>query len=1407
MRFLLVTLLYLLGCTVNGLLMAQEKPKEYNFSYLTINNGLCDNSIRAIHKDRNSFMWFGTANGLDRYDGYEVKHYSAGSVLPQQFIESNYINDISEDELQSLWVASDAGIFRIDLQQENIAFYKEYEGLNKEILSTPVQSIFVDEFQNLWIGTNDCLAYVKLNREREITKIEILKQGVSANTFTRHGNDVWVGGKNLLLRYNAAAREKYHEIPFTSNLDFSQVTINALFSFGDYLWIGSQSGLFCLNTKKDQGTHYQHNPADQHSISSNFIMDIDKNDSGDIVVATRNGVNIFQRDEHFVQYGDESGQKSLNNTIINKIFVDEDNCIWAGTDFGGVNIMVPKYIHFTHTLQTFENGIPFIISCVLEDREGNLLAGMVDGGLAIRKKDEDNFSFHRHRPNDPASLSHNHITDIVQDFKGDYWISTVGGGLDKLSAHNLHQPMFEHYTTENSGLLSNEIHDLYLDSVRNSIWICSSKHIQMYDFTTGRINRLPYYTRSKEIPDHMHTIFIDSQSRLWIGGNGVYIIDLKDYRNGYECIYYKHKLDDPLSKINEKITCIIETRDHEIYLGSMGNGIYQLDKNNSSIDTYSFINYAARSGLSDSSIASLTEDENGNIWIGTLRGIYLFNGYTKRGIKFDEKDGLQVQQFYKKSGCITADHQIILGSTNGLVSFNPLINLPKKKDRRVTLTSFQLNGQEMIPYLHQKNLSTSITQTKELHLYPPHNSFELAFSSLDYTVQDKVFYFHRIQELGEKANVGLSKRNARYTNLSAGKYTFEVWCTNYDNAWSPERTFLTIVVHPRFYQTTWFSLLVVFLCITIFFYMLYSYTQRQRNIQKLLKAKIEERTSALIHSIAELEHSQSDIIEKNEQLQLQNGEINKQKNEIYEMSLQMEKLNKEKISYFTNVAHEFKTPLTLILGPTDQLIKQTPKTEDKENLEMINRNANYLLSMVNQLIDLQKLDTKNLALDSLYFDLSQLLNQTASDFSNLMQIRQIHLATGYRLQHTHIVSDREKIHKILYNLLSNAVKYTPEKGTITLHACQFTDGAGDMMQYLSVTNSGSVIEEKEREKIFDRYYRIPDQYGITPHGQSSTGIGLHIVKELVALLNGTITVKSTPKTGVSFRFLFPISITKTVPEEAQEVQSTASKEDIISPFIPIDQDKPNLLLVEDNPDMRKYIKKMLSQKFNVAEANNGETGYEAARNILPDFIVSDLMMPVVDGAGLCRKIRDNMELCHIPFLLLTANSSESAYIESYANGTDGYITKPFEESVLMAQIDAIMKNRDLRQKKFMEAEMNLSVLEVGQSDQQFMKEVMQVIEKNYTDSNFGVKELITQLNMSYTLIYKKFVSLTGVPPVRFLLLYRLKIARMILEKNKNNNIIVSEIAYRVGFNDPKYFTRCFVKQYNMTPSSIINQEA
>lgn len=687
----------LFGLLLLTQVQAQTDAAAYNYSFLTINEGLCDNYIRAIHKDSRGFMWIGTSNGLERYDGYELRTYSSSSVHPNQFIESNYIFDIAEDTSQYLWVASDAGIMRINLQKEEISFLKEYKGDNYGIISSPVQTIYIDEAQNLVIGKSDCLAYVILNSERNIEEVKVLKNEVDIRTIVKHENEIWAGGKNHLLRYVKGRLGGYAQIQLPSTLDFSNKTINTLFSLEDLLWIGTRDGLYCTKNDGSYFVKYQHNPDDYNSLSSNYVTDISRIESGEIIVATWNGVNILKDEESFLKINKLGEGYSLNDNVINRLFVDEQNGIWVGSVYGGLNILYPQKIRFSHSLQADFNQRPLVISSVLEDNNGNLLVGIVDRGLAVKLRGKEFFNFYYHQDGNPSSLSNNNVSDIVQDLNGDYWISTIGGGLNKLKRDDLLNPSFAHYTIENSGLLSEEIRDLELDTLRSCLWICSGSNIQILDLPTEAISQFQFYTQTNLALDRMNTIFVDSESRLWVGGNGVYIADLKERKEVYEFVCVEHKLDDPDSKIKEKITCIIETKDGAIYLGSMGNGLYELEQISSN-EAYTFRNYSKRSGLPDISVSGLVEDFNGNIWISTIRGVYCFNTTSKRAVKFDEEDGLPVQQFSKRAACATGVNAIVLGTANGLISFYPMTFPIKTEERKVALTGLYRNGVEMIPF-------------------------------------------------------------------------------------------------------------------------------------------------------------------------------------------------------------------------------------------------------------------------------------------------------------------------------------------------------------------------------------------------------------------------------------------------------------------------------------------------------------------------------------------------------------------------------------------------------------------------------------------------------------------------------------------------------------------------------------
>lgn len=1385
-----------------GHLVAQGNSSSYNYRYLTIRNGLCDNTIRAIHKDRDSFMWFGTSNGLDRYDGYEFKHYSVSSKLPDQFIESNYINDIVEDSSGHLWIATEAGVMYIDLLHDNIEAYRTYEGKYKEVLHTPVQTLHIDAFDNLWIGKNDCVAYIRMDEERTIKDIQIMRSDVNIRSFVQHGNEVWACGDGCLLRFAHSGAEHYAHIPLSGQLDFSRMLLTSAYSSGDSLWLASQNGLYCLNTH-DFSLKGHHSALDRKGkLSSDFVTDITQNASGELIVGTRKGINILRKDGQIYTYSRTDGLLALNDDFISSVFVDEEGSIWAGTDFGGVNIMSPSRISFSYSLRGYETGTPNVVSSVCEDKEGNVLVGMVDGGLAIKLKGRSDFTFYRHDVRNIKSLAHDNVSRVLQDAEGDYWIATVGGGIDKLSKERLASPVFEHYNTSNTTLPSNNIYDIALDTLRNSLWICSNDYVHTLSLSTGMISQLRYYTHTGEELHNMNTIFVDSRSRLWIGGNGVAVIDLENSQGGYECFYYRYKLDNPESRIGEKITCIFETNKHEVYLGSLGNGIYQLEPE-SRPDNCRFVNYNVRCGLSDTSIATILDDEKGNLWISTLKGIYFFDNVTKRAFKFDQEDGLLVPQFYRRSGCKSVNHSMWLGTTDGLVKFNAVKAFEESSQRRVVLTGITCEGQQLYSFRNPDNLPLSIVAAEEVHLYPPQRSLEISFSCLDYLEPEKVFYAYRIQGLDKAANIGLMKRNAKYTNLSPGTYTLEIRCTNRDNTWSSERKYLRIVVHPPFYETTWFYLLVLLVVASVLLYGVYWYNARQKDIQLLLKRKIDERTHELHATIAELTDSRETIIQQNEQLHVQNEEIGKQRDEILAMSRQMENINREKLSYFTNMAHEFKTPLTLIQGPAKQLAEQMTMKDQQEEAQIILRNAKYLLSLVDQLIDLRKLDTRNFTLNFTQFNFREFLTAVITDFSAWMKEHHIAFELHCRMKSDAISSDRENLHKILFNLLSNAVKYTPDKGRITLSVCQFQSREGVMMQYISVTNTGSYIAPEDAARIFDRFYRgDSSRQGLT-YGQSSTGIGLHIVKEIVTLLGGTVKVSSSKSGGVSFRLCFPVTLVETEFAErttgSLEVPPLPEKPEA---FLPLSKDKPLLLLVEDNPDMRRYIRNMLQSVYNVAEAENGEQGYEIARRLVPDLILSDLMMPVCDGMELCRKVRADHLLGHVPFVLLTANSEEKVQEESFEYGADGYVTKPFSKRLLMARLKAVLKNREVQRVKTKEHELPADWAEVGQPDKNFMNEVVSLLEQHYANPDFGVKELTDKLNLSYAVIYKKLVSLTGLSPVRFITMYRLRRAKTLLE-NSSSNVAVSEIAYRVGFNDPKYFTRVFVKQYGQTPSEMV----
>ena len=575
----------------------------------------------------------------------------------------------------------------------------------------------------------------------------------------------------------------------------------------------------------------------------------------------------------------------------------------------------------------------------------------------------------------------------------------------------------------------------------------------------------------------------------------------------------------------------------------------------------------------------------------------------------------------------------------------------------------------------------------------------------------------------------------------------------------------------------------------------YQALKRQQN---LLHQMVEERTSELEEQKKLLSNQTQELSEQNKLLKDQNEKITAQKNQILEMSRKVEELTVDKLAFFTNITHEFRTPLTLIVGPIERALKLSYNPQVIEQLHLVERNSKYLLSLVNQLMDFRKVEEGRIKIATNYGNLKEFMLEIVPPFADYAKNRGINLQLYLRLPDPFLMFDEDVMRKIMTNLISNALKFTPKGGNVGIYVGVIGQ-ATEKKLFISVRDTGKGIPENDIERIFMQFYQSDNRSLESVSGQSGTGIGLYLCRKLIDLLDGKIYAKNNPLKGASFRILLPALYGDTQIHSESEME----KEDIA---IDVPRNgKMVILVVEDNKDMRDYIRSILAEYYNVLEASQGEEALALLHANNVDFIISDLMMPVMDGMELSRRVKNDFSISHIPFLMLTAKTSDEARLESYKMGADAFLLKPFDENMLLARISNILENRKRFQQKF-SIDMNADSLEVEENsgDKKFLNKAMSVVKENYKNPDFEVSDFIEAVGISKSLLNKKMQSLTGQSAGQFIRNYRLNLARELLLKNKvNRTMNISEIAYEVGFNDPKYFTRCFTKHFNVTPSSLL----
>lgn len=1363
-------LLILLTLTSTFTVSAQK------FERFSNKEGFNQNTINAIEEDKYGFLWFGTPNGLIKYDGYEFKSYTNESSNNGS-ISDNYINCLFNDANGVLWIGTNNGLdVYIPWLEKfyNVPIPTKFE----------IKSISLGVDKQIWISTKNELFVCKtIDIDKGV--FEVSHNVLSTFKDIAYFRKFYFLDKNTFL---LADPEGLSRITFQNNSNIKEIKANTKVSFDSFInhnitaikkikdifWIGTNRGLYKATLEEDR----------IHIIST---------------------------------------YNSLNNTldlVINTILEDHNGTIWIGTKDSGL----AKYVSSTDSFENFKydpkNNLGLSSSYIyslFEDRYNVLWIGTAQGGLNKLDLSQKQFINYTNNPYDDSSISDNLITSVLEDSKGTLWVSSYNESIvrstEKVTNENIQNLHFKKLHKEIPLSKQDIIRCIYEDR-KGYIWIGSDFSLVIYNPLTNKFKKIALRQNGKIVADQVYfTINQTDDNQIILGGNQAIVL-----QNPWQQIEQEK---EPIIEVSSSLELNIKIA-HTILKDSRGNywigtldGLFKGVINNGIInftEKYS-ANDNEKLNLSNSDIFSLYEDNEGNIWVGTFGGglnkmifddsgklvkIDLFRkkdvlpddavygilpegddflwlstdmGLCKLNIKtnsidiFDVRDGLINNNFRQSAYHKGASGFYYFGGLNGLTIFNPNTIQLNDLAPKALITGLQLNNKSVeIGKKHKGEilLKNSISDTESISINQNEQiiSFNLIAQHNTSPSKNKIAYqLEGFNDDWLEKNVG--KTTVTYTNLSAGSYNFKVKAANGDGIWSDVITNLKVEILPPWYFTWWSILLfcsfIVLATIGVFIYF--------------------------------LEH------EKLKQ-HLKYEELNKK---------QLDKINQGKFRFFTNISHEFRTPLTLISGPLERVIEQNSDIKNAKYLEIIQKNTKRLLSLVDQLITFRQSEQGYTNLKLSKNTLGNFLYPSTEAFENFATDKNINFFYKVNSPNEEIIVDVEKVERIIFNLLSNSFKNTPPNGDISIES-DIVEISNNKFIKIDVVDTGKGIPPEYLDNIFERFYQLGDKQEKISGG----GIGLAFCKSLIDLMGGEISVQSEPSVETRFSILVP---SKT-EEEYLTNEVLLSGESFIKNWVPLtitDKTKNNttyvfqkdhtILIVENEEDVQNFLMTSLSENYNILIANNGVEGLEKIKSNKPNLIISDVMMPEMDGFELCERIKKDIEICHIPVLLLTALDDNENLIKGLEFGADEYISKPFSLKHLELRIDRLIQN-NIKLKEYFSKNSLLPKkdIDISIGDIEFLNKVISAVEKNISDSNFGVEELAREIFISTSHLYRKLKQLTGQVPNVYLRNFRLQRAAELLREN--NGLKVAEVMYQIGIESTSYFSTSFKKLHGVPPSEF-----
>ena len=1335
---------YLSSILVLLLSISSFAINQYKFRLIDIVDGLSDNQIRGLSITPDGRIAVRTASIMNIYNGttFEYFHYDK----KQKYVW-NYNRPTKEyyDNQGRIWMKELGYLLLLDLNTNKFN-YNISEELATLGITKRLKNLFIDDSKNYWFLTEDnTFTFYDTTQSKLIT----IEDGQSDFTrlygipmeLTQYKNLCWIVYSSGLIRC----------WDYTSHEFIFQETrfLNIIGDFTDRIYIHPDAvGNIWLMYNNAVYFHHRIN-RDWKEVAtikgiSNFFTCMDMDNDGNVWVGTsKSGLRYIDGKTFEVTH--LPGMRLINGGVqdndIFTLFIDPNNGIWIGTLFQGLCYYHPSMQKF-QLIQTINTGTQITnetIRCFLEEEDGTVLIGSGDGLYRFYPESKKVERLFKEQIND-LCLS------IRKDHSGRIWVGTYLGGFFCIEGKQIRQYLRSSINLEKDP--NQNISRCIYEDTDGRFWACVTGGVGQIDPVTGKMLYMlaDKYPEIKDYTLIYHLYPINDETFAAVGDKGIY------YYNTKRDSLYIPGTDNPDFEQNIKYFGILkDTRGLEWFATEDGIRVWDKTK---------LYKLTVTEGLPNNEVYSLLEDDNGVIWASTLNGICKIapiqsnDTYNFSIVNFGISDGLQWGKFYDHSALKAKDGTLYFGGAHGFNYFDPNKIIYNNSKNKPVLTAFRIFNsliKEEEKYNGKVILEEPINKTKQITLKYNQNFITFEFAGMNYVNPSQTYYKYMLKNFDEDWNEisGNELGKATYTGLRPGKYNFMVYTANNDKVWGEIPYELTIIITPPFWATSYAIIIYIILSIAIFIYILKRYQKRTQ--KKILKEK-----------------------------------------EIYEQEQKI-KLDLMKFQFFTNISHEFRAPLTLILTPLETLIKQQSDMVLKKKLDSIYQNAHLLLSLVNQLLDFRKLEIKGEKVLFKTGNIIQFIKDIYLQFKELSTTKNIDFTLETSVDYLLINYDHDMMYKIINNLLSNAFKFTPQNGHIQLTVNKADRNDKEYIM-IEVSDTGCGIDEKDLPHIFERFYQIKDD-----NAPAGSGIGLHLVKEYARLHNGDITVSSQINIGSTFTVYIPVDLPKTNDKNHQEEEEkNGTGEGDIIPDTKEKDDRKKLLVVEDNDEFRNYLTEQLSECYRVIDAPNGEEAEKLILSEYPDLIISDLMMPKMDGIELCQRVKSNIQTSHTPFILLTARTSDESKMEGYEAGADSYISKPFSFELLCIRIKKLIEQQENRKMLFHKTiEITPSSITTTSLDEELVRKALNFVEENIDNPEYSIEDLSKDLGLSKTHLNRKLQSIVDLTPLQFIRSIRLKRAAQLLTNSQYN---INEISYMVGFNTLKYFNSHFKEEFQMTPS-------